>query len=145
MNTGDSLEKIKEIEAKKELIKKSLKAWFEIFGRHSSIMIDECVQELEQGLYEVGDRYPLRSKGSDYNPTESYISGVRLQYDDRRQGMCLYANDYAGDPAPLLIQLAEDLKDRGVKIVYIQRQFSYNPPNPEVTDSAIKQFNESHK
>lgn len=143
MSTHDSLENSKETIARKELIKKALIAWSEIFS-HQEETSDERIEDLEISMYAVGDRYPTHSP-TDYNENETYLSGVRLGYHQIKQGMWLYANDYKGDPAPLLIQLAEELEKKGVKIVYIQRQFSYDPPNPEITDIAIKKFNDSKK
>lgn len=123
-----------ESQARKELIKKAMTAWAEIFPRQAPVD-DKSIEMFEKGIYVVGDRYPIER-----TPNESYLSGVRMGYDDLRGGISLYANDYHGDPAPLLIKLAEELAAKGTKITIIGRQGAYDPPDPEATKTAIDAY-----
>ncbi len=121
-----------------ETIKRGLEAWAEIFPRQQPAD-DKLIKELDQGLYVVGDRYPLDAKTN-----EDRLTGVRLGYSKTHGGLWLYANDYHGDPAPILMQLADELRGKGVEIVFVNRQGAYDPPNTEVTRAAIDKFNSEH-
>ena len=73
------------------------------------------------------------------------MTGVRLSYDKRKGVFGLYANDFIGNPSPLLIELAKRLMQGGVKITIINYQGSTTPPNPEDSRRMIKEFNETLK
>ena len=130
---------IRETQASREIIRKALTVWAEIFPRQAPVT-DDLIDEMEDGGYVVGNFYPVNSKIED-----PHLSGVRLAYDETEYCMWLYANDYKGDPAPLLIQLANELREKGVNIAYIRRQSAYNPPNPEETVRVMDEYNRQNR
>ena len=125
-------------EGKKEL-KHALTVWKEFFPEFDpDIITDEYADGIIlRSLYLVGDKLE--------DDSGNYLYGTRLGYSRLYGGFTLYANDYGGNPAPLLMQLAKDLIAKGVKIVHVAYQGSYEPPNAEEVWKTIKEFNATLK